>query len=369
MFSQLPQELITKIFWNLSLKDCRSFLCATKSDKNKVKFNPIIVEYALEDRQSTTLYLGHFFPDSSELLERMRMYNAWIVESFALNYFSDHVEDEVSEIKFIMPRRHAMFVNFMEYLRIKGINWSLHLQSDMYVDGLFHHNGLKIKIRLMAVGHTFNDMINFIRGKDLSILQCAITGYSVFHMYSNDVYDKKSSIWGFEHDTMFTYMPSKELTKKYLDLGYKLAKGSRYLPNDDTLRQIKISRTIGGIGSEIITFRKLKVWSYDSMQHEKEALLRYRWDEYASFLRESFTDHSDIQGNMLSLWMSMRTCFMNPEIPVHKRTIDTFTNAYHRLEKSMTPGSEFSLDKKYEYESLDQNYYAQFKAISLLQKY
>jgi hypothetical protein len=367
MSSQLPQEMILRIFWNLSLKDCRSFLKATKCDKNNQTFNSITVEYALENRQSSTLYLGHFFPDPSELLSRMRMYNVWIIGSFALNYFSDHFQDTIAEIKFIIPRNLAMIINFMEYMRIMGVKWLLPSQDSEAVFGFFEYRGSNSTIKLRIAGLALDYMVNCVRAHDLSILQCAITGYSVFHMYPNDVYDKQCSIWAFEHDSMFTYMPSKEMTKKYRDIGYRLVKGSRHLPNEETLRQVKVSRTIGDMNSEIMTFLRLNAWSYDSAQDEKKALYEYRWDEYPSFLRQRLVHYDGVDTELFILRTRMEEYFSRYSNSVYRGAIDTFESACDNFEKSVLAGGTLSMSDKYAYSSIDQDYYAQFAVVSHLQ--
>jgi hypothetical protein len=366
MSPQLPQEMILKIFWNLSLRDCRSFLKATKPDKTNQRFNSITVEHALENRQSPILYLGHFFPHPSELLARMRMYNVWIIGSFALNYFSDHFQDNIPQIKFIIPHNLAMVINFMEYMRIVGVKWILPSEDPSVVFGLFQYHDLNSTIKLKITGFALDHMINCIRGQDLSILQCAITGYSAFHMYPNDVYDKQCSIWAFEHDCVFTYMPSEQMTKKYRDIGYKLIKGSRHLPNEETLRQVKVSRTIGDINSEVMTFLRLNAWSYDSAQDEKKALYEYRWDEYPSFLRHTSIQHDGTDLHLFILRSRMEEYFRRSSNSIQSDLIETFESACDNFEKSVFDGGKLSMSEKYAYQSIDEDYYAQFAVVSRL---
>merc|ERR1712227_746074 len=221
MDTTIPQELILKILWNLSLKDCRSFLVATESDKDKKIFNSAIVTCALLNRESPNLYLGHFFPNPSELLKRMKVYNVWIAGSLALNYFSGDISDKPSKITFLVPSDLTMVINFMEYMRIIGVKW-LPSPNDLIVaNGVFRYRDCEVSVELDTRHSGIRNMIDSITNQELSILQCAITGRSIFHMYVNDVYDKESSIWAHEHDYNFTYMPCKETIRKYIDLGYK----------------------------------------------------------------------------------------------------------------------------------------------------
>jgi hypothetical protein len=368
MFSLLPQELILKIFSNLSLKDCRSFTEAAKLDKVNQRSIPRVIKSSLEDRESSTLYLTQFFPDVSELLARMRMYNVWIVASLALNYFSDHAQDKISEIIFIIPSNVGMLTNFMEYMRIKGVEWSPCPENDMSVNGFFDHRGCKFTIKLNTVEYGIHGMIEFVKGIDLSILQCAITGYSVFHMYADDVYDRQCSIWEFANESVYTRMSQEDVTKKYLDLGYKFINGSRYIPNKYNLNQMTVSRTIGGVGSEITSFRVQRLLSYSGIKYHNRVLREYQWYEHSSHLRGKFSGHDDMNTRLYIFRKKMRSCFESRNNSSDQGIIDAFVHAYGNFEKSVSLRSVPPLDKNYEYDCLDQKYYAQFPVVSVLEK-
>jgi hypothetical protein len=367
MTSQLPRELILEIFWNLSLKDCRSFLKATECDKKSKRLNPGNVTCALERRESPILYLSRFFPNSSELLTRMRMYNVWIVGSFALNYFSDHIQSGISEITFFIPFDLTMIINFMEYMRIMGVEWLPSPNHFASMTGTFRYHGSELSIKLVTIQSGLRDMIDCINTRDLSILQCAITGYSVFHMYANDVYDKQSSIWAYEHDGTFTYMPSQELVEKYRDIGYKFTQGSRYLPKDETLKQKKVSRTIGGVGSEFATFRQLGDWRSEPAKDEKKALEKYRWTEYPSFLRQSSDEYDYKDRQLFILRNQSRKYFNELRDSSDNEFMNTFESDYEMFERSMLDIGKLSVKDEYVYDSIDQSHYDQIGVICYLQ--
>jgi hypothetical protein len=355
MASQLPQELVLKIFWN---------------KKNNI-FDPITVEHALENRQSSTLYLGHFFRNPSELLRRMGMYNAWIIGAFALNYFSDHFQNEVSRIDFIIPHDLKMIVNFMEYMKTIGVKWLPSESEPMFANGLLKYNSNEIRIRLNTGSKGLSEMICGVNSSDISILQCAITGFSTFHMYPNDVYQKKCSMWAFEHDCMFTYMVPEELTKKYQDLGYNMIKGSRYLLNESTLNQARISRSIGDINSEIIRSSRSSGFEHGlhkSLEYEKATLEKYIWYEYPSFLREGSVNHYYASKELMSMQNQMEREFKNHVGKISNELVDTFRDACASFANSMNVDFMPPLNKECIYESIDDDYYDQFEMISLLKR-
>lgn len=359
--SQIPQELITKIFWDLSLKDCRSFILAIDCEGNNTGFDPMTARTALTDRESINIYLGHFFPNPSELLARMRVYSVWIIGSFALNYFSGHFRDETPTINFVVPCHQRMVINFMECMRRMGVEWKDSDESLVFVYGSMQHQNIKLNIELSTGSRGFRDMLDNIVRLDLSILQCAITGYSAFHMYASDVYDKQASMWGFEHDCTWSYMLSDELIQKYKDLGYKMIIGSRYLPSTATLKQLRVSRTIGGIGSEILTFPES--WLCESAKYERSELDTYIWDEYPSFLRRHSTYHHETHVKLVAFRDRMEEYFMKHQQTISSDTINKLTDKYYDLEIAVNLCPALSLDKKSEYDLIDEEYYTQFKIV------
>lgn len=366
MTSQLPQELILKILWDLSLKDCRSFLVATESDKDNKIFDPAIVTCALLNRESPNLYLGHFFPNPSELLSRMKMYNVWIVGSLVLNYFSGNVSDKPSKITFLVPSDLTMIMNFMEYMRIMGVKWLPSPSDFVFVNGSFQYRNSTISIELNTKHCGIRNMIDSIITQELSILQCAITGHSVFHMYANDVYDKQSSIWAYEHNCSFTYMPSKQMIRKYINLGYKFVKGSRHLPNYATLKQNNVSRTIGDINSELMNFDHFGEWESEPAKHEMKVIEEYRWNEYPSFLRYVPEEYDHIDTQLFILRNHVWKYFNELRESTNSQIVDVSDDDYSELEKSILTIGKLSVKDEHIYDSIDQDYYNQIGVICYL---
>lgn len=435
MLDKFPVEIISEIFWHLSIKDvrsCKKIYNSTKFYKN----GGTEMHDAYKDRLSIQLYLAQTFPDSNKLLEHMKAYDAWISGSRALDFFAGDSTDSDSDWDFYIPTDNYKPIYFMKYMESIGVHWIstieyyidkinnssdpinisydnllylsrsddstipnyikenmqsmidvaenniddetthvtqyeltrpddticyIRISEDAYGDtgitdiirGRLLYRNTQTSIQLILTGAYINSNIDTIRQFDLSIVQCAITGFMAFHMYSNHAYDKLGSVWKTNNLSKNQEALVNKRTKKYGKRGYTFLSCSTNFNSEYLQENWQITRCIGDPQSDVIYYKPNKILAGDKTIPKKRQVYNYKWLESSTELNTHFAnnDQKYDQFQEITRYLKNNSIYLSAN---NETAIIKILN-----------GSSIDIDipDNYRYPDIDFQYYMKFRAL------
>jgi hypothetical protein len=239
------------------------------------------------------------------------------------------------------------------------------INIDSIIRGKLSYHGIETNIQLILTGKEEYSNMNAIRNFDLSIVQGAITGFMVFHMYSSHVYNKSGSIWTINEANEIQCDITKERIKKYRKRGFKLQDGSVTISENHLSADRLIIRHMGDPDTDMIVYTTGIYHHEDPYYFAKQSIYNYTWTETSSSISGNFIIDQRIANVIKNVTNYLRSqgiydTNITESILYARSNFDYDSNSDCDSNCDCDP----NINSKYTYLSIDKDYYRKFRPLA-----